>query len=134
MTLPSSGTLQASDINVELGRAWNHFFDMNGAAERNLAGKPSGAISFWDFYGKSNLIREPATGEHYSRDYTSWEDEQNSGAVRIKWFGAQQYWYPTGLIAITVGNWTYYRGSYRENTRPGGQDIRWHGIYRVGKY
>ena len=55
MTLPSSGPISASDINVELGRASNAYFDINGAAERALAGVPSGTISFSDFYGKSNV-------------------------------------------------------------------------------
>ncbi len=54
MALPSSGPMTASMINVELGRASTAPFSINGAPERALAGKPSGAISFSDFYGKSN--------------------------------------------------------------------------------
>jgi len=64
MTLPSSGPMSASMINVELGRASNAPFNINGSAERALAGKPSGAISFSDFYGKSNL--PPTTGSMVS--------------------------------------------------------------------
>ncbi len=53
MTLPGSGAMAAALINVELGRASTAPFDINGAAERALAGVPTGAISFADFYGKS---------------------------------------------------------------------------------
>lgn len=53
MTLPAAGPISASDINVELGRAATDPFDINGAAERALAGVPAGAISFDDFHGKS---------------------------------------------------------------------------------
>ena len=53
MTLPASGPMSASMINVELGRAAGAYFDINGAAERGLAQVPSGAISFSNFYGKT---------------------------------------------------------------------------------
>lgn len=54
MTLPTSGPMSASMINVELKRAANAVFSLNGAEERKLAGILSGPISFSDFYGKSN--------------------------------------------------------------------------------
>lgn len=54
MALPTSGTITAAMINVELGRASTAFFNLNGSAERSLAGMPSGAIDFADFYGKSS--------------------------------------------------------------------------------
>lgn len=131
MTLPSSGTLQASDINVELGRAWNHFFDMNGAAERNLAGKPSGTISFSDFYGKSNLIREPATGERFTRFFDDWE-QFDLGRVIIYWGSDIDIYdgYPGGASAVAVGTWTYYRGAHRGAST----GRNYYGIYRIGKY
>lgn len=54
MTLPSTGTISASMINQELGRAPTAPFSINGTEERQLAGKPSGAaISFADFRGKT---------------------------------------------------------------------------------
>ena len=56
MTLPASGAIDAAAINVELGRASTAAFDINGSAERTLAGIPSGAISFSSFYGKSSVI------------------------------------------------------------------------------
>src|SRR5437870_4020013 len=54
MTLPSSFPLSASQINVELGRASNAVFNINGSEERTLAGVPSGPISFASFLGKTH--------------------------------------------------------------------------------
>lgn len=56
MALPSSGIITAAMINKELGRAENAAFSLNDAAVRALAAKPSGVISFSDFYGKSSEI------------------------------------------------------------------------------
>lgn len=53
MTLPASGTLAASQINVELGRPSTALFTMGGAPERALAGVPSGTIAMSNFYGKT---------------------------------------------------------------------------------
>lgn len=92
MTLPSSGTMTAAMINVELGRASNAPFSINGAEERALAGKPSGAISFSDFYGKSNILPNPAyystltagfnNGASSFRNMWGWSSETTlSGAI-----------------------------------------------------
>lgn len=54
MTLPLSGVMTASMINVELGRASNASFAIGGSEERALAGVPSGTIKFSDFYGKAS--------------------------------------------------------------------------------
>lgn len=55
MTLQSSGTITANQINVELGRSGTAYFNLNGADERALADRPTNAssISFNHFYGKS---------------------------------------------------------------------------------
>ncbi|MGC0152781.1 hypothetical protein ACPRNU_10020 [Chromobacterium vaccinii] len=53
MTLPANGTLSASQINTEVGRAWN---TPGGAAERifrDLAEVGDGGYSGANFYGKS---------------------------------------------------------------------------------
>ena len=60
MTLPASGPLLASMINVELGRNFNALFRLNGAQERALAGVPAGQVNFTDFYGKSRGFPTPS--------------------------------------------------------------------------
>jgi len=59
MTLPATGPLLASMINVELGRASNAKFHLNGTDERRLARVPTGPIGFSDFYGKSRGFPTP---------------------------------------------------------------------------
>lgn len=71
MALPTEGVISASMINEELGRDPNAPFDLNDPEVRGLAGKPSGAISFQDFYGKSNSI--------LTLDYTMAVDPINGG-------------------------------------------------------
>jgi hypothetical protein len=56
MTLPATGPLSFSMINVELGFPANQTISLNDAAVRKLAGKPSGAISFADLRGKANTF------------------------------------------------------------------------------
>lgn len=56
MTLPTSGPIAFSDINIELGLAGTTSANINQASYRTLAGIPSGAISLASFYGKSNLF------------------------------------------------------------------------------
>lgn len=68
MALPTTGAITAAMINVELGRAATAPFNINGAAERALAGKPSGAISFADFRGKSSEIVVFATNADVAKD------------------------------------------------------------------
>lgn len=53
MTLPSSGAISLSAVNVELGRASTAAISLGETAVRNLAGIASGAISLSNLYGKS---------------------------------------------------------------------------------
>ncbi len=62
MALPSGGPLAASTINIELKRPASAGFSMNGADERSLAGKSTGAISFSDFHGKETVITRTLAG------------------------------------------------------------------------
>jgi len=56
MSLPGSGRVQASDVNVEIGRAWNAGFNLGDPAVRALAGltAPNTYISFANLWGKSS--------------------------------------------------------------------------------
>ena len=55
MTLPSSGPIGMSQINVELAIPATTTISLNQTNVRALAGVPSGIISLSNFYGKSNL-------------------------------------------------------------------------------
>lgn len=57
----TSGGLNQS-INIELGRAATATSSLNETALRTLAGVPSGAISLFNFYGKSNTFSFTLTG------------------------------------------------------------------------
>lgn len=52
--LPATGQISAGQINEELGRPYASEFNIGGAAERTLAGVPTGEISFSDFHGKAS--------------------------------------------------------------------------------
>lgn len=52
MTLPASGAMSLSMIAAELGIAATGL-SLNDSRVRQLAGKPTGAISLADFYGKT---------------------------------------------------------------------------------
>jgi hypothetical protein len=52
MTTPT-GRIQASDINAELGRAWNTPFNLNDGPVRALAGNAGGHIDFNQLRGRS---------------------------------------------------------------------------------
>lgn len=61
MTLPASGPISFSDVNVELGQSSTAQISMNDAAVRALFGVASGAISMADGLGKSNTFRYTIT-------------------------------------------------------------------------
>ena len=71
--MPISSQPSASEINVELGRASNAPFSINGAEERALAGVPTGPISFNDFIGKS-------AAPTYA-DFLAWLDAQTGNTL-----------------------------------------------------
>lgn len=62
MALPSSGSISAANINVELGWASTNPLSLGGATERALAGIASGPISFASFHGKSSQIEKELAG------------------------------------------------------------------------
>ena len=56
MTMPASGAMSMSAINVELGLSSTAQISMNDTAVRTLFGKSSGAISHSDGYGKAYTV------------------------------------------------------------------------------
>lgn len=60
MTLPASGAISASDINVELGVASTAQLTFNDSGFRNLAGVGSGAIDLLTMRGKTRYIASNA--------------------------------------------------------------------------
>jgi hypothetical protein len=54
MSLPTTGPISLSQVNVELGRSATAAISMNESAVRTLFGRASGAISMQDGRGKAN--------------------------------------------------------------------------------
>jgi len=95
MTTPT-GRIQASDVNAELGRAWNQRFEFNDAAVRNLAGRPSGYVDMWNLRGKSSYVPMSLTGHG---DYSSGQIYGNTSTTGSC--------YPTVGIGGGAGPFTY---------------------------
>lgn len=71
MTLPASGSISLSQVNVELGLPANAQISLTDAAVRTLAGVPSGPISLSNLYGKSSQFTVNATSASNSELSTS---------------------------------------------------------------
>lgn len=121
MTLQASGPISAADINVELGRASTAPFDINGAAERALAGVPSGAISFSDFYGKSAYsfsvtaapdLTKVGTASTLVTDGQAYVTLNGGvGPFTYQWYVINQTGDRTVTIDNPTSNQTYFRAS-----------------------
>lgn len=73
MTLPLTGSISMSQVNVELRRPATQTLSMNDAAVRKLAGKPTGTISMSELRGKTytvsvntQLVNRDITQDGYS--------------------------------------------------------------------
>jgi hypothetical protein len=110
MTLQASGAIAISDINVELGRAWNNQSNLNESALRTLAGVPSGAISLANFYGKSNFSATWSGNSIYAVDAYLYGFQVSGGSWRgyakttSEYFGSWISTYTDGTFSTTVSN------------------------------
>ena len=73
MALQTSGLIDASDINNELGVATNSQFSLNSSTARLLAGITSGTIKFSDFYGKSSALTKMIPKCDKVKDMNMWK-------------------------------------------------------------
>lgn len=91
MVLQSSGSISASQINIELGLTSTTAFNLNSTTVRNLAGRSSGSISFEDLYGKMAI--------------PSWVDKNKTVPVAYTYFqrreGSAKYAIYTSSTNVT---------------------------------
>lgn len=120
MTLPASGTISMSQINVELGRAATAALSLNDAAARALAGVPSGPIKMSDFYGKSNIVvvqrQTTSTTVRASATVVSWAAAVAGNLLVIEFACEQNAVGPT-----TPAGWTAWPSGNVGLTGSGGQ-------------
>lgn len=113
MSLPTTGSISAAQINVELKRASGAPFSINGGPERALAGKPSGPISFADFRGKSlelvKFIPAGGTKIHLSDLFTAEEWTSTTAKRAILNAGAER---GTASADAAVATFSSVRGGW----------------------
>ncbi len=95
MTLPASGAISLSQVNVELGLSSTASINMGAANVRTLFGVPSGAISMSNGYGKSN------------RAAISYTISSNTAHASINVASLPGYSAGTSDITITVNSGVY---------------------------
>lgn len=132
MTLQASGAISFSQIRTEYGMS-------NPVSLSQYYGKPgmqaSGAIAMSNFYGKSNITRQPATGDYYARDTTPyyWYGKVDSiSGWRIYWNNTAVTFSASSGGTTTVGSHTYYRSGLRLSGGSGGSAYEYYGVYRIG--
>jgi hypothetical protein len=105
MTLPASGAISMSQVNVELSRAWNAAISLDDVAVRDLAGVPSGAISMSQLHGKSASAPLSASASpSYIFKGTPGSGVQNSGVITINPAGGTgSYTYSWSVLSNTAG-------------------------------
>lgn len=82
MALPT-GTISMSDVNSELGRAWNQTIDLNDSQVRQLAGIPSGAISMADLRGKTSTEYVNVVGWRNDKQNTQIDVNGSSASTSV---------------------------------------------------
>jgi hypothetical protein len=131
--LSFGGSTVGQSINLELGVSATATASINSSAFRTLAGVPSGAISVFNFYGKSNGARQWQTNTftNISSGYITRNDYDSSGNAYVSyalaasqpWKATGQKWnatntlqfsntyVPTGAGSVFIGGRAYYDGS-----------------------
>lgn len=150
MTLQGSGIMYASQVNTELGRAYNTYGTANDSAFRTLAGVPSGGYSGANFYGKTNAwvysLGVGATSDKYgsSYGYTSGSFGSISPTTfgptgstfnAISYYSIADLWSlvingtygNSGWSSITVNGYNYSRASGSYGTSGGTTQWAWSG-------
>lgn len=130
MALPSSGAISLAAMNTEFGLGYS-FNSYRGKGSVPA----SGAISFSQMYGASNITRQPASGDYYNNSSSPLYYYGQVDAIS----GWRIYWNNT-LISNnassggtqTVGSYTYYRTTLRSSGGSGGSAFQYYGIYRIG--
>lgn len=79
--------------------------------------------------------RQPSSGEYYDGAHT-WRFDQNGNNTLIQWAGSlvyNQYGTVSTLTSVTLGSFTYYRGSYRQTTASAVKGFVqfYYGVYRT---
>ncbi|MGV1754809.1 hypothetical protein [Agrobacterium sp. CG674] len=78
----------------------------------------------------TSAVREPASGEHYTLGVTDWSLYYvSAGPAGIMWNGAIiSSSVPWSATSFTVGEYTYFKGSYRYSDRG---DYDYYAVYRT---
>ena len=117
MALQTSGAISLANVQTEFGGAnpisISEYYG-------KVAGIPaSGTISLSHFYGKSNIIREPDSGEYFVENGNAFGwTVYTSGYSMVYWNTSTStplVSAPSATItAISFNGYTYYRGTYRK--------------------
>lgn len=93
MTLPLSGAISLSDVNIELGKSATATISLNDADVRALFGVPSGSISMSDGYGKSSTF------------FATISSSQSN--LNLRTFALANGWNGTSYAVITIASGVY---------------------------